>query len=83
MLLVLQDLLMLRDDIILLISSLFVAVFMEESFYFIDKKLLNDLLENLSFGLTVSESIYDFDWSLMCFSSLLIMDGVSLVLLLH
>lgn len=83
MLLVLQDLLMLRDDIILLISSLFVAVFMEESCYFIDKKLLNDLFENLSFGLTVSESICDFDWSLMCFSSLLIMDGVSLVLLLH
>ena len=47
MLLVLQDLLMLRDDII---SSLFVAVFMEESLYFIDKKLLNDLFENLSFG---------------------------------
>ena len=50
MLLVLQDLLMLRDDTILLISSLFVAVFMEESLYFIDKKLLNDLFENLSFG---------------------------------
>ena len=42
-----QDLLILRDDIILQISSLFVAVDRKESLFFVDKKLPNDLLENL------------------------------------
>ena len=42
-----QDLLILRDDIILQISSLFVAVDRKESLFFVDKKLPKDLLENL------------------------------------
>ena len=49
-----QDLLMLRDDITLQISSLFVAVIMKESLLFVDKKLLKDLFENLTFDWTVS-----------------------------
>ena len=40
---------MLRDDITLQISSLFVAVIMKESLLFVDKKLLKDLFENLTF----------------------------------
>ena len=44
-----QNLLILRDDIILQISSLFVAVIMKESLFFVDKKLLKDLFENLIF----------------------------------
>ena len=42
-----QDLLILRDDIILQISSLFVAVDRKESLFFVDKKLPKDLFENL------------------------------------
>ena len=49
-----QDLLMLRDDITLQISSLFVVVIMKESLFFVDKKLLKDLFENLIFDWTVS-----------------------------
>ena len=49
-----QDLLLLRNDIILQISSLFVAVITKESLFFADKKLLNDLFENLIFDWTVS-----------------------------
>ena len=49
-----QNLLILRDDIILQISSLFVAVIMKESLFFVDKKLLKDLFENLIFDWAVS-----------------------------
>ena len=42
-----QDLLILRDDIILQISSLFVEVDRKESLFFVDKKLPKDLFENL------------------------------------
>ena len=49
-----QDLLILRDDIILQISPLFVAVITKKSLFFVDKKLLNDLFENLIFDWTVS-----------------------------
>ena len=45
-----QDLLILRDDIILQISSLFVAVIVKDSLLFFDK----DLFENLIFDWTVS-----------------------------
>ena len=45
---------MLRDDITLQISSLFVAVIMKESLFFVDKKLLKDLFENLIFDRAVS-----------------------------
>ena len=48
-----QDLWMLRDDITLQISSLFVVVIMKESLFFVDKKLLKDLFENLIFDWTV------------------------------
>ena len=44
-----QDLLLLRDVIILLISSLFVEVIKKESFISDDKNLLNDLFENWIF----------------------------------
>ena len=50
----LQDLLILRDDIILQVYSLFVAVIMKESFFFVEKKLLKNLFENLVFDWTVS-----------------------------
>ena len=43
-----QDLLILRDDIIFQISSLFVAVIMKELF-FLYKKLVKDLLGNSTF----------------------------------
>ena len=49
MLLVPQDLLVLRDDMILQISSLFVEVIMKESLISDDKKVLNDLFQNLIF----------------------------------
>ena len=44
-----QGLLILREDIILKISSLFVAVIMKVSLILVDKKLLRDLFENLIF----------------------------------
>ena len=44
-----QDLLLLRDDIILSISSLFVEVIMKESLISDGKKFLIDLFENLIF----------------------------------
>ena len=37
---------MLRDDLVLQISFLFVAVIMKESFLFVNKKILKDLFEN-------------------------------------
>ena len=77
-----NDLLILRDDIILWISSLFVSVIMKESLFFVDKKLLKDLFENLIFDWTVSKTdVKKLLWlmSLMYFLSLLIMDGVSLI----
>ena len=49
MLLVPQDLFVLRDDMILQISSLFVEVIMKESLISDDKKVLNDLFQNLIF----------------------------------
>ena len=49
MLLVPQDLLVLRDDMILQISSLFVEVIKKESLISDDKKVLNDLFQNLIF----------------------------------
>ena len=49
-----QDLLVLRDDIILYISSLSVEVFMKESMISDGKKFLNDLLKNLIFERTIS-----------------------------
>ena len=49
MLLVPQDLLVLRDDMILQISPLFVEVIMKESLISDDKKVLNDLFQNLIF----------------------------------
>ena len=49
MLLVPQDLLVLRDDMILQIFSLFVEVIMKESLISDDKKVLNDLFQNLIF----------------------------------
>ena len=79
-----QDLLMLRDDITLQISSLFVVVIMKESLFFVDKKLPKDLFENLIFDWTVSaideKSYWKYFRSLMYFSSFLIMNGVSLFL---
>ena len=82
-----QDLLILRDDIILKISSLFVAV-VKKSHCFLLMKNLNGLFENFIFNWTVSaidvkNSLKVFAiaiGSLMHFSSFLIMDGVSLFL---
>ena len=85
-----QDLLMLRDDITLQISSLFVAVIMKESLFFVDKKLLKDLFENLIFDCSVSATdvkrllkVFAIAiGSLMYCSSFLIMDGV-IVFMFH
>ena len=83
-----QALLILRDDIILQISSLFVAVIMKELLFFDDKKLLKDLFENLIFDWKVSAidvkkllKVYAIViGSLIYFSSFLFIDGVSLLL---
>ena len=85
-----QDLLMLREDITLQISSLFVAVIMKESLFFVDKKLLKDLFENLIFDCSVSATdvkrllkVFAIAiGSLMYCSSFLIMDGV-IVFMFH
>ena len=79
---------MLRDDITLQISFLFVTIIMKESLFFVDKKLLKDLFENLIFDRAVSAidvkrllKLFEIAIeSLMFFSSILIMDGVSLLL---
>ena len=79
-----QDLLILRDDIILKISSLFAAV-VKKSHCFLLMKNLNGLCENFIFDWTVSaidmkNSLKVFAiaiGSLIHFSSFLIMDGVS------
>ena len=79
---------MLRDDITLQISFLFVTIIMKESLFFVDKKLLKDLFENLIFDRAVSAidvkrllKLFAIAIeSLMFFSSILIMDGVSLLL---
>ena len=79
---------MLRDDITLQISFLFVTIIMKESLFFVDKKLLKDLFENLIFDRAVSANdvkrllkLFAIAIeSLMFFSSILIMDGVSLLL---
>ena len=84
-----QDLLMLRD-ITLQIFSLFVAVIMKESLFFVDKKLLKDLFENLIFDCSVSATdvkrllkVFAIAiGSLMYCSSFLIMDGV-IVFMFH
>ena len=49
-----QDVLILRDNIISQSSSLFVLFIMKESLFFVDKKLLKDLFENLIFDWTFS-----------------------------
>ena len=72
----LQDLLILKDDIILRVSSLFVAVIMKESLFYVEKKLLKNLFENLVFdwpvsAIDVKKSLKVFaiaTESLMCFS---------------
>ena len=84
-----QDLLMLRD-ITLQIFSLFVAVIMKESLFFVHKKLLKDLFENLIFDCSVSATdvkrllkVFAIAiGSLMYCSSFLIMDGV-IVFMFH
>ena len=84
-----QDLLMLRD-ITLQIFSLFVAVIMKESLFFVDKKLLKDLFENLIFDCSVSATdvkrllkVFAIAiGSLMYCSSFLIMDSV-IVFMFH
>ena len=81
-----QDSLVLRDDIILKISSLFVEVIMKESLIYDDKKFLNDLFENLIFEWTISATevkkllkvLAIETGSLMYFSSLVINEGESL-----
>ena len=49
-----QDLSIFRDDSILQISTMFVAVIMKDSLFFVNKKLRKDLFENLIFDWTVS-----------------------------
>ena len=78
-----QDLLILRDDIILQISCLFVEVILKESLISEDKKFLNDLFENLSFEWTISATevkkllkvLAIETGSLMYFSSFVINEG--------
>ena len=80
-----QDLLMLRGNITLQISSLFVAFIMEEPLFSVDKNLLNDLFENLIFdrrvsAIDVKKLLKVFAiviGSLMHFSSFQVMDSVS------
>ena len=81
-----QDLLILRDDIILQISSLLVEVILKESLISDDKKFLNDLFENLIFEWTISATevkkllkvLAIETGSLMYFLFLVINEGVSL-----
>ena len=81
----LQDLLLLRNFIILEISSLFVEVIKKESFISDDKNFLNDLFENLIFECTISatevkkllKALEIETGSLMYFSSLVINEGAS------
>ena len=75
---------MLRDDITLQISSLFAAVIMKESLFFVDKKLLKHLFFDWTVSaIDVKKLLKVFAiaiGSLMYFSSFLIMVGVSLFL---
>ena len=65
-----RDLLIMEGDIILPVLSLLVAVTMKDPLFFVNKKLLNDLLENLIFWLSslsnwcwkVIERIWDCNW---------------------
>ena len=82
-----QDLLILRNDIVLQISNLFVAVNMKKALFFVDKKILKDLFGNLIFWLNsliqpeqLMKVFGIVIGSLMYFSPFLIMDGVSLFL---
>ena len=73
---------MLRDDFTLQISSIFVAVTMKESLFFVDKKLLS-LVDWTVSAIDVKTSLKVFAiaiGSLMYFSSFLIIDGVSFFL---
>ena len=65
-----QDLLLLRDDVILHISCLFVEVIKKETLISDDKKILNDLFDNLIFDWTISPTEIKY-------SSLMINEGVS------